>query len=266
MLQSLFVKRTRFLETHVKALQNFENQNDIIQMGHGNVKLLKITISNWRKFKNRRKPNGQLPTGQHIIIQGGDKPFFLCSVDDTSVPASKRSSSLKMWTHWHRIVVMARVSCAAGARSLPCYLHMCLGEIVVLTIVCVLGTESLSYNRHRKKHHVGALGIKLPADWMRIYWWRPAVLNYLLYPLCVPKLSNFWFWRWFPLCFRWVQIILLTSPVSFCYKTNAFSTILAGRHSFHSFKAAGIVFMTQPKLTKLTKLAVIVSIVLRLQA
>ena len=143
-LQSLFVKRTRFLQTDVKALQNFENQNDIIQMGHGNVKLLKITISNWRKFKNRRKPNGQLPTGQHIIIQGGDKPFLLCSVDDTSMPASKRSSSLQMWTHWHRTVVMTRFSCAVGARSLPCYLHMCLGEIVVLTIVCVLGTESLS--------------------------------------------------------------------------------------------------------------------------
>ena len=53
-------------------------------------------------------------------------------------------------------------------------------------------------------------------------------VKYLLYPLCRPKLSTSWFWRWFPLPLRWPHLIRLASPLSFCYKTTAFSSILAG--------------------------------------
>ena len=60
---------------------------------------------------------------------------------------------------------------AVSLSSLLCHSRMCSDKIIVLTIVCVLGTGSLSYNRHRKnrkKHHVGALGIKLPAELKRV--------------------------------------------------------------------------------------------------
>ena len=62
---------------------------------------------------------------------------------------------------------------AVSLSSLLWHSRMCSDNIIVLTIVCVLGTESLSYNRHRKnrkKHYVGCTRIKLLAELSADIW------------------------------------------------------------------------------------------------
>ena len=68
------------MKTHVMALQNFENQNDIIQMGHDNFKLTNmLKLVGWfLKFHRRQVGLGEC--SKFVLLGVYPRLCVACSV------------------------------------------------------------------------------------------------------------------------------------------------------------------------------------------